>query len=664
METDLLKLLRPWAVFATFLLASCSQLPSSGGAVSALGPAGSLERLEILSRDDAFAGASFGDIGKYELIIATAHLKVDPRHPANRVIVDLDKARDADGFVRYKVDVVIVRPREMVKSSRVLMLDIPNRGNKFGHFMLNDARAPLDTRDGAGLGYSARQGHTIVWVGWQGDVKLAGNALTVGASFPVATEQGKPITGFSAEEEVYNDSKTTSTINLTYPAASLERGQAQLTVRPTATAAPTPLAAWHYVNERQVELTRAHGFDAGAIYEFRYLARDPWVSGLGMAALRDVTSFLKTRVPENPLADIRHDVTLAFGFSQSGRYLRDFIWYGFNDDTRGGKVFDGAIPVVSGSRKSFANERFAQPGRYSGQHVDHIKPGDQFPFSYGVTTDPVSGQTDGIFARCQRNNTCPKLMHIDSNVEFWQARASLVISNGVGKDIALPPDVRAYLVSSTQHVPVKEPAMGFCKYLSSPAQSAPMLRGLFEQMVLWTRDGKAPPPTRYPHISDGTLAPPVRELVGFPDLKAIGVTFPSVINALTVVDHSKQPGQPDLNKPYLDLVPITDADGHDVAGVRLPDIAVPLATHSGWNVRRPVFAEDQLCDLNGMYVPFPATERVGDPRTPLKQRYPSRMDYVKAVAASARALRDQGFLLEEDVTRYIERAQTDKRLPW
>ncbi len=475
---------------------------------------------------------------------------------------------------------------------------------------------------------------------------------------------GQTITGISAEEEVYNDSKPKGIINLTYPAAPADPAHAALTVRPTALSAPTPLAAWRYVNERPVELTRPAPYDAGAIYEFRYLARDPVVTGLGMAALRDVTSFLKTPGPDNPLSDIRHDVTLAFGFSQSGRFLRDFIWYGFNDDTRGGKVFDGAIPVVAGSRKTFANDRFAQPGRYSGQHVDHIKPGDQFPFTYSVLKDPVSGQTDGIFRRCQASDTCPKLMHIDSNVEFWQARASLVVTNGVDKDIDLPPNVRAYLASSTQHVPVREPAVGFCKYFSNPAAHAPMLRSLFERMVTWTRDGQEPPATRYPRLGDGSLALPERDAVGFPDLRAVGVGFPRVINALTMVDYSKQPAQPLLDKPYRALVPVTDADGHDVAGVRLPDIAVPLATHSGWNLRRPYFAEDQLCDLNGMSLPLPTRERTGDPRVPLATRYPSRLDYVKAVAASARALRDQGFLLDEDVTRYIERAQTDKRLPW
>ncbi len=661
METDLLNLFRPLAVFATLLLASCTTLPAPGA------PAGTLERLEIVSRDDAFGGLSFGDIGQYERIVAIAHLRADPAHPANRAIVDLDKAATDGGAVRYKVDVVIVRPREMVKSSRVLLLDIPNRGNRFGHFLLNELRSPaaaLDTRDGAGIGHTLRRGHTMVWVGWQSDIKLAGNGLLVGTSFPLATDRGQPITGISAEQEVYNDNKPNGTIKLTYPAATSDRAQAGLTVRPTALAAPTPLAAWRYVNDRQVELVRPAGFDAGAIYEFRYLARDPVVSGLGMAALRDVTSFLKVAGPGNPLSDIRHDVALAFGFSQSGRYLRDFIWYGFNDDTRGGKVFDGAMPMVAGSRKSFANDRFAQPGRYSGQHVDHIKPGDQFPFSYGVTTDPVSKQTDGIYARCQQTRTCPKLMHIDSSVEFWQARASLVVTDGAGQDIALPPEVRAYLVSSVQHVPAREPVVGFCKYPNSPAQQAPMLRALLEKMVAWTRDGTAPPATRYPSLGSGTLAAPLRDEVGFPDLKAIGVGFPGVLNELTLVDYSKQPARPDFARRYRALVPITDADGHDVAGVRLPDIAVPLATHSGWNLRRAFFAEDQLCDLNGMYVPLPANARAGDPRVPLAQRYASRGDYVKAVAASARELRDQGFLLDEDVARYIERAKADKRLPW
>jgi hypothetical protein len=384
-----------------------------------------------------------------------------------------------------------------------------------------------------------------------------------------------------------------------------------------------------------------------------------------MAALRDVTAYLKAAAPDgagqaNPLADIKPQLAIAVGVSQSGRVLRDWIWQGFNQDPRGGKVFDGAMPLIAGSRKSFVNQRFAQPGRYSTQHLDHITYGDQFPFSYAVTTDPVGGATDGIFARCQATASCPKLMHVDSSVEFWQGRASLVVDNGAGKDIALPPEVRAYLLSSTQHMAAERPSTGVCKYPSNPARQSPAVRVLLDRLVDWARDGKEPPPSRYPRHADGMLTAPTRDSVGFPEVR--GVDFPVAVNELTVVDYGGAKARPDPARRYQLFVPMADADGNDIAGIRLPDVAVPLATYTGWNLRRKGYAEWQLCGLNGAHLPFAPTARAGDARKAVSQRYPSRLAYAKAVALAARELRDQELLLQEDVDRYIERAKVDTRV--
>jgi hypothetical protein len=630
--------------------------------------AGQVERLEVISRSLAFGGARFGEVGQYEAIVAVAHMRIDPAHPANGQVVDLDKAPREHGVVRYDVDVVLLRPRDAHRASGVLLLDIPNRGGKLGFKVLNDAGAPTDNAAGAGNGFTLRRGHAMLWIGWQGDIALAANGLVLGTRFPVAGAHGQAITGVSEEEAVFDDTKSDGVINLTYPAASLDPAGGTLTVRRSATGEAIAWPGWRYTGNKQMTLMRPAGFDAGAIYQFRYTARDPIVMGLGMTALRDVASFFKAAAPDmagqaNPLADMRPALAMAVGVSQSGRMLRDFIWQGFNANPRGGKVFDAAMPLVAGSRKSFVNARFAQPGRYSTEHLDHLREGDQFPFSYAVTTDPVSGRSDGIFARCLVDSTCPKLMHIDSATEFWQGRSSLVGTDGAGKDIAFPDNVRAYLMASTQHIAAREITVGICKWQNNPARQSPMLRALLDRLADWARDGTAPPASRFPRIADAMLVAPEREAVGFPDLHAIDVTFPGVINALSVVDYARQPALPDLKRAYTLLVPMTDSDGNDIAGVRLPDVAAPLATYTGWNLRRAQFAESQLCDLNGSSVPFAATAREGDPRLPLAQRYPSRLAYTKAVAQAARALRDEGFLLDEDVAAYIERAQAERRLP-
>lgn len=665
------KRMRAWGalvVFAAFA-AGCAAPPVE----RVVGPAAIVEKLDVGARRPAFGGASFGAVGTYEYVAAVATVRLDPRHPANRAIVDVDKAADADGFVRYQTDVVLLRPANPAAASKALVFDIANRGNKLALVRLNDGASQFDTAAQAGHGWAMRQGHTLLWVGWQGDVPLGKAGQLVGTRFPVATDGGRPITGPSLEEFIFDNTAAESRATLTYPAASLDPARATLTVRerPGAPATTLPASAWRYASATEIVIARPAGFDGGAIYQFVYEARDPMVMGLGFAAVRDVVGFLKAAGRDaggqaHPLADIRFDVTVAMGISQSGRFLRDFVWMGFNAAPDGGRVFDGAMPLIAGSRKSFTNARWAQPGRYSRQHEDHFFAGDQFPFSYEPSTDPVAGRTDGIYAQCRRDATCPKTMHLDSNLEFWQARASLVVTDGAGRALALPGDVRAYLMASTQHGPSAKPEAGICQQLNNPAQQSTTVRALMARLIDWSRTGKAPPDSRYPTLAAGALAAPTRTAIGFPDLGATGVAFPTVINELTVVDHGTVPPRADPARRYEVLVPRTDADGHDIDGVRLPDVDVPLATHSGWGLRKAGFAEGQLCGLNGIYVPFAsdATERAArrDPRPSVAERYATRDAYVQRVRAASERLVSEGFMLEEDVARWVDRARNDPRV--
>lgn len=324
--------------------------------------------------------------------------------------------------------------------------------------------------------------------------------------------------------------------------------------------------------------------------------------------LRDAAILLQAEYTPNS--------TLAVGAGQGGRMLRAMIRDGLNVAQSGGKVFDGALVMMTGG-------------------------GDEFPFTYGTATDPASGKTGGIFARCAATATCPKLVHLDSSNDFWQSRAALVATGGTDRDVALPEDVRAYLMSSTQRFYADRPVAGECQHPNNPALQSPVVRVMLDHLVSWSRNGKAPPPSRFPQLGDSMLTRADRDSVGFPDLRALGVIHPE--GAL--------------------LVPMGDVDGHDIAGIRLPEIEVPLATHAGWNVRRGRATPAPLCGPNGMFLPFAATPRAGDPRRAISQRYPSRIEYAKAVAAAARSLRDQGLLLQEDVDRYIERARRETRVP-
>jgi hypothetical protein len=635
-------------------------------------PAATVERIEVISRKPAFGGTRFGDVGEYDMIVAVAHVKVDPKHPANQRIVDLAAAADPDGVVRYRTDVVILRPRQADKASGVWVFDVANRGRKLMLPLVDDGNLQADAAKQAGNGWLMRQGHTMLWIGWQGDIPLDRSGQNLGMALPLATNRGAPITGTSLEELVFDAPGASGVMPLSYPAATADTARAELTVRARPDSPATVLSAdtWRYKSASEIEIRRPAGFDAGAIYQFRYEARDPRPMGLGMSAVRDVVTFLKVAQADaegqtQPLADIRPNVTVALGISQSGRFLRDFIWQGFNAAPTGGRVFDGAMPTIAGSRKSFTNVRWAQPGRYSRQHEDHWFYGDQFPFGYGTVTDPFTGRTDGIFARCRTDGTCPKLMHVDSNLEFWQARASLVVTDGTGRDVPLPDDVRAYLMSSTQHVSAGAPAAGICQLPNNPAKQSSTYRALMTRLIEWARDGRTPPPSRYPSVSGGTLVQPQRAAMGFPDLSALGMTPPAVLNDLNPVDYSVTPARVDTSRRYMLFVPSTDADGHDLAGIRVPDIDAPLATHTGFATRKAGFANGQLCGLNGSYLPLSrdAAERSArhDPRLSVAERYSTQTAYVQQVRASAEHLKTDGLMLEEDVARVLDAAAKDPR---
>jgi hypothetical protein len=683
-------------VVAAGVFGGCAQQAVAPAGVEAAAAASVVEKLVIHSRSPAFEGTAFGSIGAYERIVGEAEMALDPRHASNRGIVDAVLAASADGKVRYRTNVMILRPADASKDSGVLVFEVANRGRKLALQFINGGAIEVDKASESGTGWLMRQGHTLLWVGWQGDVAMTATGQTIGMALPVATHGGQPITGPAVEEMVFDAPGAKGTVPLSYPAASTEQAQARLTVKaaPYAAARTLPATAWRYVNERSIEIDRPADADAGAIYTFIYTARDPRPMGLGMAAVRDVVSFLKSGAPDaggqaNPMAGRRPKTTVALGISQSGRFLRDWIWQGFNAAPGGGLVFDGVMPTIAGSRKTFTNVRWAQPGRYSRQHEDHFYFGDQFPFSYGVTTDPASGRSDGIFARCladaptlaapqggspasgtaqrRADNTCPKTLHLDSSLEYWQARASLVVTDGRGKDLALPDNLRVYLMASTQHGPATTATLGICQRVNNTTQQNQNYRALMARLIEWARDGKPPPPNRHPSVASGELVAPNAQAMGFPDLSALGMTVPSP-NPLNVVDHGSVPPVPAAGggSAYTVLVPRVDADGLDSSGIRLPDVAVPLATYTGWNQRREGFAPGQLCGLNGSMLPFAANaaERTAkrDPRPSIAERYPSRAAYLERVRGAADALARDGFMLAEDVDAWMAAAPKEAAL--
>lgn len=632
-------------------------------------------KIEIDRVESAFEGIAFGDVGPYEQIVGRALGEVDPSHPLNAEIVNLDKApRNAAGRVEYSVDFCVLKPVDLRASNRHLLYDALNRGDKLALVDMNDAPKGLGSNElataaDAGNGFLMRRGYVILFSAWQGDVAPEEKHML--ARFPVATNGGAPIVERSREEFIFGHTQSPAVAPLAYPASTMDQGQATLTVRQHEKDRRVPLSPrqWRYLSPTSLEIVLSDGFDAGAIYEFIYPARDPVVMGLGFAAVRDVVAFMRYAAADesgrpNPLnlgaGGPAVDDVVAYGRSQPGRFLREFLRLGFNQDPQGRKVFDGVYASLAGSRRIFLNHPFSQPGRFHRQHEDHLFPGDQFPFTYATRFDPISAKTDGILARCLATNTCPKIMHVDSSTEFWQGRGSLVVTDEAGKDIDLPDQVRVYALAGTQHA---GPAMlrhsdGFFKNHSYPLNTlnyGSLNRALMEALQQWVSRGTPPPASRFPRAGEGTLVPPSPQTgLVFPAIP--GVRYTGLVNELCELDHAQQPPRPIPGHEYPVLVPKVDADGNEIAGIRLPDVAVPLGTRTGWNIRSAGFAEGALMVV-GSYLPFAATEKerraAGDPRLSLEERYPSHEHYVDAVARAAAELQSERLLLAEDVDRCV-----------
>jgi hypothetical protein len=598
----------------------------------------------------ALEGERFGSVGAYERLRGVAYGEVDPADPRHRDIVNLQHAsRNARGRVEYRTTVEIYRPIDMGRWNRAIYHTVPNRGG-----------------DGAGEEALLERGFALVRVGWQGDIEPSDDNVV--AMLPVAKNgDGSPIVGKALEELIFGNQDRASTARLTYPAASLDPSRATLTVRRDQSSPRTKPAdmRWHYVDESEISIERPAGFDGGAIYEFIYDAKDPIVMGLGFVAMRDVISFLRYETADaagnaNPLAYRGlPSVAISIGISQSGRMLRDLLYLGFNEDLRGRIVFDGMHPDIAGSRKTFTNYAFAQPGRWQKQHEDHFYPGDQFPFTYTTLRDPISGRTDGLFERCSRTSTCPRVIHTDGEAEIWQARSSLVVTDPHGRDVKLPDNVRVYLISGTQHGGGggvhTAPERGICQNLRNPLPLRDVRTALTVALYEWVAENRQPPARRFPSVVDGGLVSP-RD-AGFPSIP--GVTYSGSVNELHLLDHRSIP--PIEGAAYTVLVGRVDADGNMIDGIRHPNLAAPIGTYTGWNLRARGYGEGDQCAGTGSFIPFAQTraERIasGDPRLSLEERYRDHAAYVGAVRAAADSLVRERLLLQSDADDIVREAE-------
>jgi hypothetical protein len=598
-----------------------------------------------------------------------------PRHPLNAVIVNLDKApRNARGLVEYEVDFDIMRPAAVGKGNGRILYEVVNRGRKN---LLPVLHAAPETSPGAfndpatatdaGNGFAFRAGYTLVWSGWDPDAPGANHGLSMRA--PVATDAGRPIVKTIRDEFVFGTRVPTTrlTAPLSYQAATLNQDQARLTVRAREGDPRTeiPPRRWAYADAHSIKLLpEGTAFQPGLIYDFWYPAKDPKVLGIGFAATRDLVSFLRYQARDrdgnaNPVGvdgdapEIR--AVLAFGVSQSGRYLRNHLELGFNQDEAGRKVFDGVLTHVAGIGKVFANHEFGQPYRTRTQHEDHWFPENHFPFAHTTLTDPVTGQTGGLW---RGDGFDPLVIEVNTSTEYWQKGASLLHTDPPGQqDIAIPPSVRHYLIAGTQHGGRSgmRAARGSGLHPRNPHDPTPALRALLVALDRWVTAGVEPPASRVPMLAAGTLVAP--QDLRFPAIPE--VPPPPSANRVDVLKDWVHPESTPATA-YTPLVPQVGGDGNEIAGIRLPDIAVPLATYTGWNLYNAPYPEGELCDREGSYVPFIRTkaERLaqGDQRPSLEELYGTREAYLQRVKEVLRDLLEARLLLPEDAARFMDEA--------
>ena len=618
-------------------------------------------RVVVERREDVLGGKAFGDVGPYEKIVGKVHFAVDPKNPRNAVIADVGLApRNAQGKVEFSSDLYIIRPKDPARGNGVALFDMVNRGGKALLRVFNRATASPDPTTEAefGDGYLLENGYTLVMTGWQFDVG-EGKGL-VGFEAPIATDKGKPITGWVRMWFLSNQAAPafeyagTSYNTKAYPPLDPANKEYRLTER-IGTYAPSrliPRDEWQFAKLENGALVPdpnwihlKSGIKPGVTYEVAYETKNPPVAALGFAALRDMASALK----HDPKAIAPAKYAYIFGSSQTGRGIRHLVWDGFTIDEKERKAFDAAFVQTGATGYGSFNQRFAQPNEL-GSFTQ-----TKFPFLYKVTVDPVTGRRDGMGIRVPAGLE-PKLMLVDSSSEYWdrgRVAALRHTSTDGREDVEDAPNVRVYLLASTRHgagsYPPGDTPLGVFKENTNDYRWAQ--RGLLAALDAWVRQGTEPPASRHPRLADGTLVP--RDKLEFPAIP--GVNWPS-----------RAPGgfRSDVSGPDAPLafmISKVDADGNEVAGIRLPEQAVPLATLTGWQFRSErIGSPDQMLAMAGAYIPFPATraerERARDPRLSIEERYATKDAYLARVRESALSLARERYILADDVEPIVQAA--------
>ncbi len=646
-----------------------------------------VDRVEVLERVPLAGAKAFGNVGAYERIRGRLYLAIDANAPENQAVTDIKLApRDAAGRVHFTTDFILLRPIDPARANGRLLYDVNNRGNLTALSAFNGGRGgnlPL-TAEEAGSGFLMEQGYALLATGWSWDIQPGGDRLR--ADLPIATDGGKPILGkVEGEITVTQTTATASHVGiqaLAYEPARPDDPEALLTVRegPYGTRTPIARARWSFgqkINDRMVYdpslITLEGGFKPGSIYTVSYTARGPRVVGLGLAGIRDALLFFRFERADkygapNPLLDdgaAPPTTVLAYGASQSARLLQSMVYYGLTADGRGRLAFDGALLKAAGAGKGSFNLRFGQVSRHFSPDIELDFPTDWFPFSTSPQTEAPGTDPRSVLDKAGAN--VPRLFYVNTATEYWARSASLTHTN-VDATADLPPAPRAriYAVAGAQHRIAGPAGSTTLAHCLNPLDERPMLRSLLLHLDAWITLKQEPPASSYPQIADGSLGKLSQYVETFP--KIPGMRTPSRFLEPPRLDFGPRFADgildivpPKIGKTYTALVPLPDKDGLDKGGVRLPDLAAPLGTYTGWNLLNAATGTpDRLARFDGSFVPFARNENerlaANDPRPSITERYATRDAYRQAYAGAALDLAEKGMILGSEVDQMVEKA--------
>ena len=578
-----------------------------------------------------------------ERIAGKVHFALDPKNPANRAIVDLDRApRNAQGLVEFAADLRIVRPKDVAKRNGTMIMEVVNRGHSsLLQLGTGTSSNPMRTAKDLGDPWLLERGFTLVWVGWEFDLNADPELIKL-LDVPVI----RGITGPVRSQIQVDKMTTTSSLADRGLAAYVvaDPASGRMTVRDGFDGARKPVsnADWHFTADgKAVEYPK--GFEPGRIYEVVYTGKDPVVAGVGNAALRDYAAYAKQQ------GEVKS--AIVFGVSQDGRFLRTFVAQGFNADEQGKKAFDGVWAHIGGGGLGPFNVRFAQPSRTRWDY-----PTDLPPFT-----------PEGLLVKSRAAGVAPKLILSNNSNEYWNSAGSLVHATTDGKrDIPPPADARVYYIAGMQHESASAPPTAAVQYPYNDLQIKWFMNGMMVALNEWITKGVEPPPSRYPSVARGELT----DLPGLKFPKLAGVHPPAKIYRPRVLDFGPEfltkgiiSIEPPKEGEYLTaLVPQVDADGNEIAGVHLPQFSVPLGTYTGWNLRQPKIGASDATYVNiGSMFPFALTRAdrsaTGDPRPSIEERYKGERDFLAKTEAAARELVKQRYVLERDVPHIVDLAR-------